>query len=304
MSGTSNAKSSSASDAKTTAAADARSAAADARSIATSGLVSGPTPGEAPVAALQADGLVKRFGALVATDHLSLALMPGEIHAVIGPNGAGKSTLIHLLAGTLRADAGTLLLDGADVTRMPAHRRVAAGLSRSYQITNVFKRFSVLDNLLLAVQAHDGGSFRFWRPRAAERHLYDAAHCLARECGLDESALGRPADTLPHGEQRKLEFALALASRPSVLLLDEPMAGMGPDETARLADLIEAMRGRAAMLLVEHDMEAVFRLADRISVLVYGRIIATGTPEHIRNAPAVQQAYLGDETGENPLAAA
>jgi ABC-type branched-subunit amino acid transport system ATPase component len=254
--------------------------------------------------ALQASGLVRRFGALVATDQVSLALMPGEIHAVIGPNGAGKSTLIHLLSGTLPADAGALLLNGTDITRMPPHRRVAAGLSRSYQITNVFKRLSVLDNLLLAVQARDGGSFRFWRPRAAERHLYEAAQALARECGMDTAALARVAGTLPHGEQRKLEFALALASRPTVLLLDEPMAGMGPDETARLADLIESMRGRAAMLLVEHDMDAVFRLADRISVLVYGRVIATGTPEQIRNDPAVRQAYLGDETGASPLAAA
>jgi ABC-type branched-subunit amino acid transport system ATPase component len=254
--------------------------------------------------ALQATGLVRRFGALVATDHLSLTLMPGEIHAVIGPNGAGKSTLIHLLSGTLPAHAGKLALDGRDITALPAHRRVSAGLSRSYQITNVFKRFSVLENLLLAVQACDGGGLGFWRPRAAERPLYDAARALARECGLDESQLARVAGTLPHGEQRKLEFALALAARPRVLLLDEPMAGMGPDETPRLADLIESMRGRAAMLLVEHDMDAVFRLADRISVLVYGRIIATGTPEQIRSDPAVRQAYLGDEAGASPLAAA
>ncbi|HTK01218.1 MAG TPA: ABC transporter ATP-binding protein [Bordetella sp.] len=253
--------------------------------------------------ALHAQGLVKRFGALVATDNLTLTLMPGEIHAVIGPNGAGKSTLIHLLAGTLPADAGALMLDGADITRMAAHRRVAAGLSRSYQITNVFKRFSVLENLLLAVQAHDGGGLGFWRPRAADHDLYDAAHALAHECGIDPDHLKRAADTLPHGEQRKLEFALALAARPSVLLLDEPMAGMGPDETARLTDLIESMRGRAAMLLVEHDMEAVFRLADRISVLVYGRIIATGTPDQVRNDAAVRQAYLGDEMDVSPLAA-
>ncbi|ANN79595.1 ABC transporter ATP-binding protein [Bordetella flabilis] len=254
--------------------------------------------------ALQATALVRRFGALLATDHVSLTLMPGEIHAVIGPNGAGKSTLIHLLSGTLPADGGSLALNGNDITALPAHRRVAAGLSRSYQVTNVFRRLSVLDNLLLAVQALDGSSMRFWRPRMAEGPLYDAAHALARECGLDDAQLGRVAGTLPHGEQRKLEFALALAARPSVLLLDEPMAGMGPDETLRLADLIESMRGRAAMLLVEHDMEAVFRLADRISVLVYGRIIATGAPEQIRNDPAVRQAYLGDEAGDSPLAAA
>jgi branched-chain amino acid transport system ATP-binding protein len=254
--------------------------------------------------ALQATGLVRRFGALLATDHVSLTLMPGEIHAVIGPNGAGKSTLIHLLSGTLPADGGSLALNGSDITALPAHRRVAAGLSRSYQVTNVFRRLSVLDNLLLAVQAVDGSSMRFWRPRTAERRLYEAAHALARECGLDDAQLGRVAGTLPHGEQRKLEFALALAARPSVLLLDEPMAGMGPDETLRLADLIESMRGRAAMLLVEHDMEAVFRLADRISVLVYGRIIATGAPDQIRNDPAVRQAYLGDEAGDSSLVAA
>jgi len=245
--------------------------------------------------ALQATGLVRRFGALVATDHVSLTLAPGEIHALIGPNGAGKSTLIHLLSGTLPADEGRLTLGGADISRLNAHQRVAAGLSRSYQITNIFKSFSVLDNLLLAAQAHAGSSFRFWRPRAADAGLHDAARALARQCAIDASLLDRPAGTLPHGEQRKLEFALALAARPGVLLLDEPMAGMGPDETLRLTDLIESLRGQAAMLLVEHDMQAVFRLADRISVLVYGRIIATGTPGEIRANPDVRQAYLGED---------
>lgn len=247
----------------------------------------------APV--LEATGLVRRFGALLATDHVSLTLLPGEIHALIGPNGAGKSTLIHLLSGTLPADEGRLVLAGVDVTRQNAHQRVAAGLSRSYQITNIFKSFSVLDNLLLAAQAHAGSSFRFWKPRADDVALHDTACALARQCAIDESLLDRPAGTLPHGEQRKLEFALALAARPSVLLLDEPMAGMGPDETLRLTELIESMRGQAAMLLVEHDMQAVFRLADRISVLVYGRIIATGTPEEIRANAEVRRAYLGDD---------
>jgi branched-chain amino acid transport system ATP-binding protein len=248
-----------------------------------------------PTPALQASGLVRRFGALLATDHVSLTLLPGEIHALIGPNGAGKSTLIHLLSGTLPADAGTLALGCADITGLGAHDRVAAGLSRSYQVTNIFKRFTVMENLLLAVQAHAGNSFRFWRARAAESTLYDAARELAFECAIDAGLLQHAAGTLPHGEQRKLEFALALAARPSVLLLDEPMAGMGPDETLRLTELIESMRGRAAMLLVEHDMQAVFRLADRISVLVYGRVIATGTPDQIRNDPEVRRAYLGDE---------
>ncbi len=245
--------------------------------------------------ALQAEGLVKRFGALLATDHVSLTLRPGEIHALIGPNGAGKSTLIHLLSGTLPADAGTLTVAGADVSGMNGHQRVAAGLSRSYQITNIFKSFSVLDNLLLAVQAHAGSSFRFWRARSREEALYERARALALQCALDAALLERPAGTLPHGEQRKLEFALALAARPKVLLLDEPMAGMGSDETLRLADLIDSLRGQAAMLLVEHDMQAVFRLADRISVLVYGRVIATGTPDEIRANPDVRQAYLGDD---------
>ncbi|KOF53679.1 MULTISPECIES: ABC transporter ATP-binding protein [unclassified Achromobacter] len=245
--------------------------------------------------ALQASGLVRRFGALVATDHVSLTLNPGEIHALIGPNGAGKSTLIHLLSGTLAADEGRLMLGGRDITALNAHQRVAAGLSRSFQITHIFKQSSVLDNLALAVQAHSGSSFRFWRPRAADTALYDQARELARECAIDPALLGRPAGTLPHGEQRKVEFALAQAARPSVLLLDEPMAGMGPDETLRLTELIETQRGQAAMLLVEHDMQAVFRLADRISVLVYGRVIATGTPDEIRANPEVRQAYLGDD---------
>ena len=242
---------------------------------------------------LVVDQLVKRFGALVATDHVSLEIRPGEIHALIGPNGAGKSTLIHLLSGTMLSDGGTIHLNGHDVTRTSAHQRVAAGLSRSYQITNIFKNMCVLDNLLLAVQAHAGSSFRFWTPRRKDASLLQAAQALAGQCSIDESLWHQPAGTLPHGEQRKIEFALALAANPSVLLLDEPMAGMGPDETLRLTEMIESMRGRMSMLLVEHDMEAVFRLADRISVLVYGRIIATGTPEQIRANPEVRQAYLG-----------
>lgn len=244
---------------------------------------------------LEARGLVKRFGALAATDDVSIQVVDGEIHGLIGPNGAGKSTLIHLLSGGLRPDSGHLLLDGTDITRLPAYRRVAAGLSRSFQITNTFRELSVMDNLLLAVQACAGSSFRFWQPRNAETALHDHARELARQCALDDALLAHPAGTLPHGEQRKLEFALTLASSPRILLLDEPMAGMGPDETRRLTELIDSMRGRFSMLLVEHDMQAVFRLADRVSVLVAGRIIASGTPDEIRANPAVIQAYLGDE---------
>jgi len=243
---------------------------------------------------LEGHGLIKRFGALVATDHVSFSIAPGEIHGLIGPNGAGKSTLIHLISGTLRADSGTLFLDGTDIGRLAAYKRVEAGLSRSFQITNTFRELSVMDNLLLAVQACTGSSFRFLQRRDNEQPLFDRARQLAQQCAIDDDSLGQLAGTLPHGEQRKLEFALALASSPKVLLLDEPMAGMGPDETRRLTDLIESMRGKYAMLLVEHDMQAVFRLADRISVLVSGRIIACGTPDEIRSNVKVIQAYLGD----------
>lgn len=275
-------------------AADARATPSRAP-VAASGYLPERPPLPAGVPALKAEGLVKRFGALVATDNVSLTLEPGEIHALIGPNGAGKSTLIQLLSGMLRADAGTLQVGTVDVTHQAAHQRVASGLSRSFQITNIFKNLSVLENLVLAVQAHAGSSMRFWQPRAAQTDLYDAARELAHECAIDATLLSHVASTLPHGEQRKLEFALALAARPAVLLLDEPMAGMGPDETLRLTALIESLRGRATMLLVEHDMQAVFRLADRISVLVYGRIVATGTPDEIRANAQVRQAYLGDE---------
>ena len=244
---------------------------------------------------LVVDQLVKRFGGLVGTDRVSLEIHAGEIHALIGPNGAGKSTLIHLLSGTMQNDGGTIHLNGDEVTHASAHQRVAAGLSRSYQITNIFKNMSVLNNLLLAVQAHAGSSFRFWAPREHDTSLLHDAKTLAAQCSIDESLWDQSAGTLPHGEQRKIEFALALAAKPSVLLLDEPMAGMGPDETLRLTEMIESMHGRMSMLLVEHDMQAVFRLADRISVLVYGRIIATGTPEQIRANPEVRQAYLGEE---------
>jgi len=245
--------------------------------------------------ALQAHHLTKRYGALVACDQVSLSLLPGEIHALIGPNGAGKSTLIHLLSGTIAPDAGKLLVADRDLTRFSPHARVRAGLSRSYQITNIFKQLSVFDNLMLAVQAHAGSSFEFWRPRNADRTLHEAVIQLAGQCAIDQGFWSQPAGVLPHGEQRKLEFALALAGQPSVLLLDEPMAGMGPDETIRLTELIASLRGHVAILLVEHDMQAVFRLADRISVLVYGCVIATGTPEEIRANVAVRQAYLGEE---------
>jgi branched-chain amino acid transport system ATP-binding protein len=243
---------------------------------------------------LEVRGLVKRFGGLVATDHLDLAVERDELHAVIGPNGAGKTTLIAQLAGTLRPDTGRIAVDGVDVTHRSAHARVAHGIARSYQVTNVFRRFTAIENATLAVQACSGSSFRFFRPARAERALRDQAHALLARVGLGDRA-HVPAGTLAHGEQRQLEVALALASRPRLLLLDEPMAGMGPDESERMVALIAALKRSVTIVLVEHDMDAVFRLADRISVLVYGRVLATGAPAEIRVNPEVRQAYLGTE---------
>jgi len=252
-------------------------------------LISIPTP------ALEAKGLVRRFGALLATDHVSLSLAPGEIHALIGPNGAGKSTLIHLLSGTLAADAGTLVLAGRDVSALNAHQRVAAGLARAFQITNIFKQSSVLDNLVLAVQAHAGSSFSFWRPRAAETALYEQARELARECAIDASLLQRPAGTLPHGEQRKLEFALALAARPGVLLLDEPMAGMNVEEKQDMCRFILDVNDEfgSTIVLIEHDMGVVMDISDRVVVLDYGKKIGDGAPDEVRQNEDVIRAYLG-----------
>ena len=239
-------------------------------------------------------GLVKRFGGLTATDHVSLEIERGEVHALIGPNGAGKTTLIAQLSGSLASDAGSLTFDQVDITRMPQHERVREGLARSYQITSIFGKFSVLDNLALAVQARSGSSMSFWRPLAAETALLDEASALAARVGLGsrETVL---AGNLAHGEQRQLEVGLALATRPKLLLLDEPMAGMGPEESALMMDLVEKVRAEVTVLLVEHDMDAVFRLADRISVMVNGRLIATGVPEEIRVNAEVRKAYLGDE---------
>ena len=239
-------------------------------------------------------GLVKRFGGLTATDHVSLEIERGEVHALIGPNGAGKTTLIAQLSGSLASDAGSLTFDQVDITRMPQHERVREGLARSYQITSIFGKFSVLDNLALAVQARSGSSMSFWRSLAAETALLDEASALAARVGLGsrEAVL---ASNLAHGEQRQLEVGLALATRPKLLLLDEPMAGMGPEESALMMELVEKVRAEVTVLLVEHDMDAVFRLADRISVMVNGRLIATGVPEEIRVNAEVRKAYLGDE---------
>jgi branched-chain amino acid transport system ATP-binding protein len=236
----------------------------------------------------------KRFGGVVATDRVTLDVAQGEVHALIGPNGAGKTTLIAQISGSLGVDSGEVRFLGEDITRAKQHERVKAGLARSYQITSIFKRFSVLDNLALAVQARSGSSFSFWRPVAAEAALFDEAGSIANEVGLDRR-VDAMAGSLAHGEQRALEVGLALATRPKLLLLDEPMAGMGPEESARMIALIGRVRAKVTVLLVEHDMDAVFRLAERITVMVNGRVIATGGPEQIRADAEVRRAYLGDE---------
>ena len=235
----------------------------------------------------------KHFGGIVATDDVMLDVRQNEVHALIGPNGAGKTTLIAQIAGDLSSDGGSIVFGGADVTRTAQHERVRAGLARSYQITSIFRRLTVLDNLALAVQARSGSSFSFWRPAAGETALAGEARAIAAEIGLSgrESAV---AGTLAHGEQRALEVGLALATRPRLVLLDEPTAGMGPEESQTMISLIERIRAHVAVLLVEHDMDAVFRLADRISVLVSGRLIATGAPEAIRAHAEVRKAYLGE----------
>jgi len=246
---------------------------------------------------LQVDGLLKRFGGLVATDHAQLTVRTGEIHALIGPNGAGKTTLIQQLSGALAPDAGQIHFDGADITGLSMHERVHRGLARSYQITSIFKRLSVLDNVALALQAREGSSFSFWRQARSERRRYEEAAAVLAHVGLGARQTSL-AGALSHGEQRQLEVGIALATHPKLLLLDEPMAGMGGEESERMVKLLLGLRSLhrdTAMLLVEHDMDAVFRLADTISVLVSGRIIASGTPQQIRQSPEVRRAYLGDE---------
>lgn len=243
---------------------------------------------------LEVRGLVKRFGGLTATDGVDLEVRAGEVHAVIGPNGAGKTTFVNLLAGELRPDAGTIRFDGRDVTAQPVWKRALAGLGRSYQITSVFAEFSALVNVVLAVQGRAGHSFRFFRPLAAESALVEAARRALADVGLGGKA-DVPVAALAHGERRQLEVAMTLATRPTLLLLDEPMAGMSLAESARMVELVESIKGRYGILLVEHDMDAVFRLADRISVLVYGRVIASGDPASIRNNAEVRTAYLGDQ---------
>jgi branched-chain amino acid transport system ATP-binding protein len=238
--------------------------------------------------------LVKRYGGLIATNDVNLAIHPGEIHAIIGPNGAGKTTLIHQISGTVPPSDGRIIFNGVDITSMSMHARVRRGLSRSYQITNVFRSCSVMDNLALAVQARSGSSMRFWAPAIDEKELFEEAAQIAKRIGLGQR-LDIPAGGLSHGEQRQLEIGLALATGPQLLLLDEPLAGIGQDESSELVALIQTLAPEIAVILIEHDMDAVFRLAHRISVLVAGSIISSGMPEEIRKDVQVKKAYLGDE---------
>ena len=249
---------------------------------------------------LQARSLCKTFGAVQATNKVSLDLRNGEIHALIGPNGAGKTTLIKQLSGEVLADSGEIWFKGKNIASLPMHRRALLGIGRSFQITSVFADLSVRENIALAVQAHQGHSFRFWKSVDDDKRLQQATSQALRQCGLEERA-AELASSLSHGEKRQLDVGMALAGNPDLLLLDEPMAGMGPGGTMKMTELIQDLKNQASILLIEHDMQAVFALADRITVLVYGEVVATGTPDEIRNNPEVQSAYLGDR---NPDAAA
>jgi branched-chain amino acid transport system ATP-binding protein len=245
---------------------------------------------------LEIEALTKRFGGIVASDAISLALPAGELHAIIGPNGAGKTTLIGELTGEIAPDAGRIRFGGRDITALPVYRRSQIGLARSFQIASLFLDFSALDNVALAVQAHAGHSFRFWHDARREPALREPARASLARVGLGGRA-DVPVADLSHGERRQLEIGMALATRPRLLLLDEPMAGMGAEESASLVDTLRQLKGSVTILLIEHDMDAVFALADRISVLVYGRVIASGDSTAIRANPAVRQAYLGDGEG-------
>lgn len=242
---------------------------------------------------LEIRDLRKTFGALKATDGVSLTLMPGEIHALIGPNGAGKSTLIHQISGSISPDSGTIRFLGRDMAGIDMAARARAGLGRSFQISSLAPEFSALRNVMLAVQARQGSSFRFFRPVSSDVSLTGPAMEMLERVGLAARA-HLPAAELSHGERRQLEIAIALALDSKTFLFDEPMAGMGPEGSKALTKFLDGLRHEAPILLVEHDMDAVFALADRISVLVYGRIIATGTVDEIRGDPEVRRAYLGE----------
>jgi branched-chain amino acid transport system ATP-binding protein len=244
--------------------------------------------------AVEIRDLVKRFGGLVATDNVSLSIREAEVHAVIGPNGAGKTTLISQLTGELAPNTGSILLRGRDITRMKVPQRARLGIARSFQITSLFKDFTVIDNVALAVQCSHGHSFHFWRDARKDQAIRGRAGDALASLHLSERA-DTLAGNLSYGEQRRLEIAMALATEPTVLLLDEPMAGMGHEESGRMIEVLKGLKGRYTILLVEHDMSAVFALADRITVLVNGAVLTTGTVDEIRTSKEVRRAYLGEE---------
>ena len=245
-------------------------------------------------ALLQIEGLTKRFGGIVASDNILLDVRRGELHAIIGPNGAGKTTLIGQLTGELTPNAGRIQFDGRDITGLKVYERSQLGLARSFQITSLFPDFTALDNVALAVQAHAGHSFHFWRDARSEPALREPGRAALKRVGLEHRA-DVVVSNLSHGEHRQIELAMALATKPRMLLLDEPMAGLGPEESARMVKTLRELKQELTILLIEHDMEAVFALADRITVLVYGRVIASGAPAAIRANAEVRQAYLGDQ---------
>jgi len=242
---------------------------------------------------LEISNLSKQFGGVKASDNISLAIHANEIHAVIGPNGAGKTTLVSQLSGSLQPDGGTIRFRGKDITSLPTFKRSALGLARSFQITSLIMSLSVLDNVALGVQAHRGHSFRFWKPARAIKPLRDRAREILEQIELTGQD-DRKVSSLSHGERRQVEIAVALATDPTLLLLDEPMAGMGSSESAQMVQILKRMKGEKTIVLIEHDMDVVFALADRISVLVYGQIIATGSPDEIRQNEDVRRAYLGE----------
>jgi branched-chain amino acid transport system ATP-binding protein len=242
---------------------------------------------------LQVTGLTKHFGAVRAADDLTFSVKRGEIHALIGPNGAGKSTTIGQLSGEIRPDGGRVAFNGRDITRMPTYRRARKGLQRSYQITSLFPEFTAEDNVAMAIQSQQGHSFRFWTRARRDRALRLPAREALRRVGLEDMANLKVTE-LAHGQQRQLELAMTLATEPSMLLLDEPMAGMGRRETQGMMEILRSLKGDVAILLVEHDMDVVFALADVVSVLVKGSVQMTGTPDEVRDDTEVRRAYLGD----------
>jgi len=248
-------------------------------------------------ALLEVEGLSKRFRGVTASDNVQFDVREGELHAIIGPNGAGKTTLINQLAGEVLPDSGCIKFAGRDITVLPTYRRSALGLARSFQITSLFLDFTALDNVALAVQAHAGHSFRFWHNARRDRQLREPALAALKRVGL-EGRRDILVSRLSHGEQRQLELAMALATEPRLLLLDEPMAGLGPKESHHMVALLRELKGALTILLIEHDMETVFSLAHRITVLVEGRAIASGAPATIRANPEVRRAYLGEEMAE------